>query len=467
MRSGSLVFTDDALEAAPQAYSRFARRAIYATLAPVMTSLERARYVREHLPAEGLFAEKAWRIPPRPFELSALHVELIEKLGLVLHRFNLACNHLYRQSAAGKAHPWVTPLLDAGKPADLIALGRHEKVKGQVSALIRPDLILTEDGFAMSELDSVPGGIGLTAWLQETYTAAGEAVLGGPDGMRRGFASVLNDGDVLISEESATYRPEMQWLVGAEHVKQVEDYSPSDKPAYRFFEAFDYPALTKFQEAWQPEARPLTPPLKPYLEEKLWLALFWSRPLQEFWRQEIGEKGQKLLQRIIPYSWVLDPTPLPVHAVIPELNIQSWSEMERFSQKQRDLVLKISGFSPLAWGSRGVHVGSDMSSEQWAEQVRLGLEEFSTHPRLLQRFAKGAISRQEYLNENEELSEMPGRARVCPYYFVANDRVSLGGVLVTLVPTDKKLIHGMSDAIISPGMAGASEVTESAPLASR
>jgi hypothetical protein len=417
-----------------------------------MTTLERAHYVRDHVPAEGLFAEKTWRIAPQPFALGAAHVELIEKLGVVLHHFNTACNLLYRQSAAGKTHPWVAPLLDAGKPPELIALSRHDKVKGHVPAVIRPDLILTEEAFAMSELDSVPGGIGLTAWLGETYGTLGDAVLGGADGMRRGFESVLNGGEVFISEESATYRPEMEWLLGADRVRSVEDYTPSGKPAYRFFEAFDYPKLTKFKESWQP-GMPLTAPLKPFLEEKLWLALFWSRPLQEFWRQEIGEKGQKLLQRIIPYSWVLDPTPLPPHAVIPELGIQSWHEMERFSQKQRDLVLKISGFSPLAWGSRGVYVGSDLSAEEWSAQVRTALNEFGEHPRLLQRFAKGHVVRQDYVAENDEIVTLPGRARVCPYYFVVNDRVTLGGVLVTLVPTDKKLIHGMRDAIIGPAVA--------------
>ncbi len=277
-------------------------------------------------------------------------------------------------------------------------------------------------------------------------------MLGGADGMRRGFESVLNGGEVLISEESATYRPEMEWLLGADRVRSVEDYTPSGKPGYRFFEAFDYPKLTKF--AWKRGSRGNRSPRRssPHLEEKLWLALFWSRPLQEFWRQEIGEKGQKLLQRIIPYSWVLDPTPLPHHAVIPELNIQSWEEMERFSQKQRDLVLKISGFSPHAWGARGVYVGSDMSAEQWAGQVRLGLAEFSAHPRVLQRFVKGSLAQQDYVAENDELVTLNSRARVCPYYFVVNDRVTLGGVLVTLVPADKKLIHGMRDAILSPAV---------------
>jgi hypothetical protein len=418
-----------------------------------MTLLERAHYVRDHMPAEGLFAEKTWRIAPRPFALGSTHVELIEKLGLVLHRFNQACNLLYRQSAAGKAHPWVAPLLDAGKPPEIIALSRHDKVKGQTSAVIRPDLILTENGFALSELDSVPGGIGLTAWLGETYAALGENVFGGRDGMRSGFESILNGGEVLISQESAAYRPEMEWIVGKDCVRSVEDFSPSGKPAYRFFEAFDFPNLTKFKQAWQPGQPPLTPPLKPYLEEKLWLALFWSRPLQEFWRQEIGEKGQKLLQTLIPYSWVLDPAPLPPHAVIPELGIQAWEEMTSFSQKQRDLVLKISGFHPNAWGARGVYVGSDMPAEEWAEQVRTALAEFSSHPRLLQRFVRGAVVQQDFAAENDEIVPLHGRARVCPYYFAANDRVTLGGVLVTLVPSDKKLIHGMRDAIISPAVA--------------
>ena len=140
-------------------------------------------------------------------------------------------------------------------------------------------------------------------------------------------------------------------------------------------------------------------------------------------------------------------------APLPELGIQSWSEMEKFSQKQRDLVLKISGFSPLAWGARGVFVGSDMSAEQWTEQVRAGLAEFSTHPRVLQRFIKGSLAKQDYVAENDEVVTLTGRARICPYYFVVADRVTLGGVLSTLVPSDKKLIHGMRDAILSPAIA--------------
>jgi hypothetical protein len=49
---------------------------------------------------------------------------------------------------------------------------------------------------------------------------------------------------------------------------------------------------------------------------------------------------------------------------------------------------------------------------------------------------------------------MPGRVRLCPYYFVTGEndaaRAQLGGVLATICPADKKIIHGMKDAILAP-----------------
>ena len=45
---------------------------------------------------------------------------------------------------------------------------------------------------------------------------------------------------------------------------------------------------------------------------------------------------------------------------------------------------------------------------------------------------------------------MNGRVRLSPYYFVADDETTLAGILVTIVPADKKLIHGMVDAVMVP-----------------
>jgi hypothetical protein len=45
---------------------------------------------------------------------------------------------------------------------------------------------------------------------------------------------------------------------------------------------------------------------------------------------------------------------------------------------------------------------------------------------------------------------MHGRVRLCPYYFVVDGKASLRGALATVCPADKKLLHGMKDAIMVP-----------------
>ena len=45
---------------------------------------------------------------------------------------------------------------------------------------------------------------------------------------------------------------------------------------------------------------------------------------------------------------------------------------------------------------------------------------------------------------------MRGRVRLCPYYFILDGRAELRGALATIVPADKKLVHGMTDAILAP-----------------
>jgi hypothetical protein len=54
--------------------------------------------------------------------------------------------------------------------------------------------------------------------------------------------------------------------------------------------------------------------------------------------------------------------------------------------------------------------------------------------------------------ETGNIEELEGRVRLCPYYFVSaqDQSVKLGGALATICPGDKKMLHGMSDAILVP-----------------
>jgi hypothetical protein len=428
---------------------------------------EQARFVRERLPAEGLFADHDWRTSPVPYPLGPALAKEIESLGRVLLQFYRAANLLYRKSVEGKQPAWVARWLDLGKPADLVALQRSPALKNEVPRVIRPDLLVTEHGLSVTELDSVPGGIGLTGWLNQTYSAMGAEVLGGTDGMLRGFASIFGDAaraHIVVSQEAATYRPEMIWMgnqldPARFKVRDTNFNTFADGDAlYRFFELFDLAnvpnAKAIFELAVAKRIR-LTPPPKPIFEEKMLFALLWNRNLHGFWRQELGESFFNRLLRLVPYTWIVDPAPLPPHAAIPELNLTDWRQLKAMSQKERELILKVSGFSAHAWGARGVYLGSDLSHADWAAAVDEALAGYEHSPRVLQRYHHpGLVEAQWFDFERNQLVPMKGRVRLCPYYFVAGEadaaRAELGGVLATICPADKKIIHGMKDAVFAP-----------------
>ncbi len=427
---------------------------------------ERAKFIREQIPANGLFAGLEWKISPTPFPLGENLAKEIESLGRVLLQFYRATNLLYRKSVEGKQPEWVARWLDLGKPAELIALQRALAFKNEFPRVIRPDILLTENGFSITELDSVPGGIGLTGWLNQTYSKNETQVLGGADGMIRGFESIFGDAKnvhIVVSEEAKTYRPEMEWLASqlgsrfSVHDSQFNAFADGDA-VYRFFELFDLSNVANAKQIFKLAAEKkirLTPPPKPMLEEKMLFALLWNRNLHNFWRQELGEGFLARLKKIIPYTWLVDPTPLPPHAAIPELNLTDWSQLKTMSQRERDLILKVSGFSENAWGARGVFLGSDLSSADWSVAVDAALKNFETSPSVLQRFHKPSQVDASWFDfAKSEVVPMKGRARLCPYYFVSGDgdaaRPALGGVLATIVPADKKIVHGMTEAVLAP-----------------
>src|SRR6184192_4144850 len=276
---------------------------------------EKLDAIRAALPAEGLFADRDWLISPDPFPISEKFVSELEQLGHRLFVFQRACNQLYQLSFRGKHPGWIAKYLDAGKPAKLVELSRQKIFRDELPRVIRPDLILTEKSYIIAEMDSVPGGIGLTAWLNRTYSALGQDVIGGEDGMLDGFQRVLpNGGDILVSEESATYRPEMEWLaaqLNLHRTSNLEHPTLKCRVVYRFFELFDLPNIPKIEALLRSAAEGkvvVTPPVKPFLEEKMWFALFWLKPLRQFWRRELGDKYFLKLQQVIPYTWLLDPT---------------------------------------------------------------------------------------------------------------------------------------------------------------
>src|SRR5438093_1187404 len=334
------------------------------------TSREHSRRVRTRLMEAGLHDGATWRISPTPFLLTSADLSAIQSLGPHLLRFTHALNRLYYESVRGAQPTWVADYLDQGKPPDLIAYARMNRFHTALPGVIRPDLILTEDGFMISELDSVPGGIGLTGCMGQAYADLGWPIIGERDGMVAGFAQMIRSLPhdqpnkplqlaIVVSEEAKDYRPEMLWLAA------------------------------RLREAGLP-AQTVSPEDVIFTEEGLFLA--GSTPLTVLYR-----------------------------------------------------------FFELAWGSRGVSVGHDLPQTEWAAALEAALASFHRVPRILQEFRKGrrvAVSYHDHVKD--EIVPMPGRVRLSPYYFIAGDHVELAGILATVCPLDKKLIHGMPEAVMAP-----------------
>ena len=517
-----------------------------ASVAPLSEEGRRCLSVHQTLHAAGLFdSEPAWRVSPVPFPLTERDLAFFEDLGPHLRTFSKALNRLYLDSVKGREPFWVHQYLDQGKPQALLEYARMKRFRETIPLVIRPDVIPTETGMIITELDSVPGGIGITGSLSAAYGALGDALVGGTHGMVDGFAGLFRSGDpsaslragtgagpykdrttslrdgtqagpykdratslrdgtgarplradstgeaagclaIVVSDEAEDYRTEMEWVACRLRDAGVDAYCvhPRDlrfaedqrslvptlvasTPAgeqpvshvYRFFELFDLENIPKSEllmySAKKGRVR-VTPPYKPWMEEKLAFALLHHPMLEGFWSGTLGPDVFAHLRQVMPQTWVVDPRPLPPSAIIPGLTldgkaVSDWRQLARATQKQRQCVLKPSGFSELAWGSRGVVVGHDIPQSAWAAKLEQALDSFPSTPYVFQAFHKGRQYEMTYWDERTgQLASMEGRARLSPYYFVCGDDVTLGGILATVCPKDKKVLHGMRDAILAP-----------------
>jgi len=228
---------------------------------------------------------------------------------------------------------------------------------------------------------------------------------------------------------------------------------------YRFYELFDLRNIPKAELLMYANKKgrvATSPPYKPWLEEKLAFALFHHPAWRARWENALGSETFAVLDHLIPKTWILDNRELPPHGVIPGLSVggaavASWRELHGLTQKERELVIKPSGFSPDSWGSRGVVVGHDVSSEEWTATLEESLRRFPERPSILQEFHKGRAVEGAFVNPaTGRVEQMKSRVRLTPYYFVIDGAARLGGVLATLCPANKKKIHGMVDAIMVP-----------------
>ena len=221
----------------------------------------------------------------------------------------------------------------------------------------------------------------------------------------------------MVSDEAATYRPEMRWLAQQLQLrgKRVYCLEPGDifplenslcfdiegnpekiDVLYRFFELFDLENIRTqpfILEAWAAGEVAIAPPMRHFQEEKLGLALFHHHLLRDFWAESLSPSALELLRTLIPPSWIMDPAPLPPGAVLdgPRVGgraLNDWRDLAGASQRERELIIKISGYHETAWGARSVVLGSDCSREEWQAGVDRAVAFAPTNLHVLQPYRK-------------------------------------------------------------------------------
>ena len=435
----------------------------------VDNALAQARISRQVARPKPLARFAPFRVSPTPYHISTAQYHHLVELGYWLRDFYWAMDKLYRWSQAGLAPAFVARHLDVGKPEWLLRLAGADAFRQQIPLVIRPDLLLTEQGFRATELDAVPGSIGLLAFLENVYRACGFQLLGEEPTQAAFLAALLHlaNGEaaaIAFSEECLPYQRETTWL--SQRWSETGQTLPTVRVEdlvldasgvalrgkrlgliYRFFELFDLdniPGANQLLELAAAGKVRLTAPPKPHLEEKMWFAWLHHPELATYWRQLLPEKAYYGLKRLIPETWLITDDP-QAFAGGP---FGSWEALRSCSRKQRNFVLKPSGFSPQAWGGRGFSRGKDYGSRRWMETLD-GLR--TGPPYVLQEYLRSVPLETAYFDFNSRrLIGFTGKLRLCPYYFIVGDQVRLSGALATIVPLEKPIIHGMTEAVMVP-----------------
>ena len=130
--------------------------------------------------------------------------------------------------------------------------------------------------------------------------------------------------------------------------------------------------------------------------------------------------------------------------------LTSWSDLSKASKKERNLVLKASGFHETAWGARSVVIGEDVSSDEWRASLTRSMKAYPDPIYVVQEFMKPRSFTHHVYSETGESKLEKGRVRLSPYFFTYSKQSHWSGTLASFCPADKKVIHGMKDGSLMP-----------------
>lgn len=385
-----------------------------------------------------------FRVSPNPLELTSEQAKQVETIGKDITSFFLAADELYRTDSA------VRELLDTGKPEIFLADHPAQYL------FVRPDMIITESGFSICEVETSPFGLALAEVLNRSYRDAGFETMVGDDTLASHIQEATPaEGTLVYSPKTQAYAGQMAFL--AENVfsgegrkwnsANVADTDPSQLgDVYRGFYLAEYttdPNVRLLLESNLSGSNNLLPSPTPHLEEKAVLSLIWDKRFEHKLRAQLGNASYDHLRDVIPPTWVVGQE----EHFAPGLPNQYESSLDlvNLSRSKRAFVLKSSGFSTNSSWAEGVHfLGKKSAAVDQERLQKAHADKDSLH--VIQSFHRGATHLMEYTQDGRNIP-MSARIRLTPYFALDGQR---GGELVAIKATgceNTDFIHASSASI--------------------
>lgn len=361
-----------------------------------------------------------FRVSPFPLDLSPQETQELLRIGRDIAEFVDAADELYRTDGELKE------LLDRGKP-DFLKAGRLAHY-----LFVRPDVIITQGGFSVCEIETSPFGLALAELLNRAYRFAGFDTLVSDDALTKFMVGHTPDrGIIVYSQNTASYAGQLQFLAdrvlsgngrkwGVELADDVLNKAP--KGLYRGF--YQYECLVDpcvdnvVQFCAGSQDIKVIPSLTPHIEEKALLALLWDKRWDKFLSSQLGFATVNHLREVVPPTWIIGQEQFFLPG-LPE-GIESSEGLASLSKSKRNFVLKKSGFGSGSSWAEGVSFLQEKSSIKAQEIIHAAASD-SSCLYVIQEFRRGVERRMFYEGDGASLTEMVVKVRVTPYFSMTKD----------------------------------------------
>ena len=381
-----------------------------------------------------------------PFKLTQNQKEEMLNIGKEICNYMDACIDLYHKNEE------VRILLDRGKP------DRYKNVKEVKYLFLRPDLILTDEGFIICEIETSPFGLALAEVLNDAYGILEYNPIISQNQLKNYMQQQTNkDGIIAYSNKVQAFKGQLDFLANqvfgnnnrhweSKNISVQQDRLTSDKEIYRAFylnDQYNDEMVAKILN----ENHLHIPSETPQFEEKALLVLIWDKRFVVFFKEQLGEAGFELLRKAIPKTWIIGQEQY-VDGGLPNGYLKS-KDIGQIGKSKRKYVLKESGFNNNSSWGKGVHFLHKCGGNNASKLIKEA-EEDTEHLYIIQEFKQPETVEMTYIDNNYVYNQKQVKIRVTPYFSYSDNKGELIAAKVTGCDISSELIHAGTGSINAP-----------------